>query len=71
MEKLKLIRIKNNLTFEQMAKLVGISKTYYWQIENRKRRLYYDLAVKIAAIFKLKPDDLFYDEFKHEKSISK
>jgi len=63
MEKLKELRIKNNYTFDDMAKMLGISKPYYWQIENKKRRLYYSLAKKIANIFKLKPDDIFYEEF--------
>lgn len=45
-----------------MADDCGISKSYYSQIENGKRRLYYDLAVKIAAVFHMKPDELFYDE---------
>jgi len=63
MEKLKELRIKNNYTFDDMAKMLGISKPYYWQIENKKRRLYYSLAKKIANIFNLKPDDIFYEEF--------
>jgi putative transcriptional regulator len=63
MEKLKELRTKNNYSFDDMAKMLGISKPYYWQIENKKRRLYYSLAKKIASIFKLKPDDLFYEEF--------
>ncbi len=63
MEKLKELRIKNNYSYEKMAKLLNISKPYYWQIENKKRRLSYSLAKKIANIFKLKPDDIFYDEF--------
>jgi putative transcriptional regulator len=45
-----------------MAKLLKISKTYYWQLENNKRRISYDRAVKIAAIFDLKPDEIFYAE---------
>ena len=63
MKKLKELRIKNNLNIKEMAKLVGISPTYYWQIENKSRRLYYELAVKISKIFNLKPDDIFYEEF--------
>ena len=63
MKKLKELRIKNNLTVIEIAKLIGISPTYYWQIENKDRRLYYELAVKIAKVFKLKPDDIFYDEY--------
>lgn len=63
MKKLKELRIQNNLTVKEIAKLVGISATYYWQIENKDRRLYYELAVKIAKIFKLKPDDIFLEEY--------
>jgi len=63
MKKLKELRLKNKLSVVQMASIVGISSTYYWQIENKDRRLYYELAVKIAKVFKLKPDDIFYDEF--------
>ena len=63
MEKLKELRTINNYSYEDMAKMLGLSKPYYWQIENKKRRLYYSLAKKIASIFKLKPDDIFYEEF--------
>ena len=63
MKKLKELRLKNKLSVVQMASIVGISPTYYWQIENKDRRLYYELAVKISKVFKLKPDDIFYDEF--------
>ena len=63
MSRLKELRTINNYSYEDMAKMLGISKPYYWQIENKKRRLYYSLAKKIADIFKLKPDDIFYDEF--------
>jgi putative transcriptional regulator len=63
MKKLKELRIKNNLTVKDMADLVGISQTYYWQIENKDRRLFYELAIKIAKVFNLKPDELFYEEF--------
>lgn len=59
-EKLKNIREKNGYSYEDMAKKLGISKCFYWQIEHKKRRLYYDMAKNIAKIFKLKPDDLFY-----------
>lgn len=61
MNKLKELRIKNKLTVEKMAKLVGISYTYYWQLENGQRNLYYSLAIKIAKVFNLKPDNIFFD----------
>lgn len=60
-KKLYLERKRRNLSYEDMSKMLGLSKSYYWQIENKKRRLFYDLAVKIAEIFQLKPDDLFYE----------
>lgn len=61
MNKLKKLRIENNITLKEMAKKVGISYTYYWQIENKERNLYYYVAIKIAKIFNLKPDDIFYE----------
>lgn len=64
LKKLKTMRINNHYSDSDMANMLGISKTFYWQIENGKRQLKYQMAVKIAEIFKIKPDDLFYDEFK-------
>ncbi|NLM63397.1 MAG: helix-turn-helix transcriptional regulator [Mollicutes bacterium] len=63
MIKLQQYRTEKNYTFQDMADMLNISKTYYWQLENKKRRLSYEMAVKIAALFNLKPDDLFYEEF--------
>ena len=60
--KLKEIRYKNNYTAQEVSDIVGISKAFYCQIENRKRRLSYELAVKIASVFNVKPDYLFYDD---------
>ena len=60
-EKLEAERIKYGYTYFQMAEMLGISKSYYWQIEHRNRNLYYDMAVKIAKIFNKKPDDLFFE----------
>lgn len=56
---LKKLRKENNFTIYEMANKLGISSSYYSQIENKKRRLYYDFAIKIAAIFNKKPDDIF------------
>lgn len=59
---LKELREKNNYSYEDMAIMLGISKSYYWQIEHKNRRLYYEMAKEIAKIFNLKPDDIFFDE---------
>ena len=64
MNKLKELRIKNGYSCQVMADKLKISKSFYWQIEQNQRRLSYEIAFKIAAIFKLKPDDIFYSEFK-------
>ncbi|MFK4568132.1 helix-turn-helix transcriptional regulator [Enterococcus sp. UD-01] len=59
LEKLKKIREENNYSGSDVAEMVGITKGYYSLIENGKRGLSYPLAVKIAAVFNLKPDDIF------------
>lgn len=61
LEKLKKIRESERMTYQQVADEVGISKEYYWMIENGKRGLTYSLAVKIAAVFKTRPDYIFLD----------
>ncbi len=50
------------MTAKEVAEKVGISKAFYCQIENRKRRLSYITAIKIADVFGVKPDYLFYDD---------
>lgn len=63
MNSLKELREKKGLSYEDMAKKLKISKAYYWQIEHKNRRLSYEMAKSIAAIFGLKPDDIFYEEY--------
>jgi len=62
LDKLKELRMKVGFSDSDMAKMLGISKTFYWQIENGKRGLKYIMAIRIAEIFGLKPDDLFYED---------
>jgi len=59
-EKLKEIRKKEGLTQKQIAERLNITVSFYSQIENMKKRLYYDTAIKIADIFNMRPDQLFY-----------
>jgi len=67
-KKLKLIRLNKKMTYKQVADEVGITKEYYWQIENGKRRLSYELAVKIARVFGKTPDEIFLaDELTNEE----
>lgn len=66
MSKLKKIRTKNNFTHQNMADFLGISKAFYWQLENKKRKLSYHMALRIAEVFNQKPDDIFYEDYKKE-----
>ncbi len=59
--KLVELRKEKNYSYEDMAKKLEISKCFYWQIEHKKRRLYYDMAKRIASIFNMKPDDIFFE----------
>lgn len=59
-KKLKELRIKNQISIDDMAKKLNISPSYYCLIENKKRKLYYTMAIDIANIFDKKPDEIFY-----------
>ncbi len=59
---LRTLREKNSLTYLDMAMILGISKSYYFQLEKKQRRLHYEMAKKIAKVFNLKPDDIFYKD---------
>ena len=68
MTKLKQFRKLNHYSYQQMAEIIGISKTMYWQLENKERKLTYEMAVKISAVFKMKPDQLFFNDFNDKMS---
>ena len=62
--KLKELRVRKKITSKKMAEQLGISIPFYSLIESRQRRLSYDMAVRIAHIFKTKPDKIFYEEYR-------
>ena len=61
-QKLRELRVKNKYTSQQMADKLGISKSFYSQIETGSRRLTYNMAVKISSILKRNPDFIFFDD---------
>lgn len=61
-DKLKRIRKEHSYTIYKMAEILGITPSFYSQIENKKRRLFYDTACSIASIFNMKPDQIFYEK---------
>ena len=56
---LKNLRAENKYTIYDMAKMLNISSSHYSLLENKKRNLSYEMAIKIAKIFKTKPDEIF------------
>lgn len=62
LKKLKELRMNNKISCKEIAEILNISKTYYWQIENGDRRLSYELAKKIANVFRVRPDDIFFKD---------
>ncbi|MDD3392027.1 MAG: helix-turn-helix transcriptional regulator [Bacilli bacterium] len=63
MKELEKLRILHNYNYRQMGELLGVSKTYYWQIEHEKRGLSYIMAIKIANVLHVTPDQIFYDYY--------
>jgi len=61
-DKLKELRKKKGITQKQIAEHLNITVSFYCQIENKKKKLYYDTAIKIADIFNMHPDDIFYSK---------
>lgn len=56
---LKVQREKKHISYQNMADQLGVSFQYYWMIENGKRGLSYEMAVKIASILGTTPDNIF------------
>lgn len=61
-EKLHNLRLEKGISNKDMASMLGISQSFYSQIEHKSRTLTYKMAVKIAKVFNKKPDDLFYEQ---------
>ena len=62
MERLKELRKEKGYTIYKMAELLDIAPSYYSQLENKKRRLYYETAIRIARIFNMNPDQIFLNK---------
>ncbi|WP_432664529.1 helix-turn-helix transcriptional regulator [Wukongibacter baidiensis] len=55
-------RRKENMTQEELAKLLGISKDYLSMIERGVRNPSFKLAKKIADVFSATVDDIFFEK---------
>ena len=54
-------RKKMKLTQEEVAKEIGISRSFYGLIEIGKRRPTYGMAVKLSSILNRPINELFFD----------
>jgi len=62
-EKLRKLRTSKNMTLEELAAVVGSSKAYVWQLENKKNaKPSADLLLKIANHFGESPEFFLDDE---------
>ena len=56
------LRKARGLTQEDIAKKLKVSKAYLSMIETGKRSLDYEMAIQMARIFDVKPDDVFFED---------
>ena len=67
-EKLRKIRTSRNMTQEELAAVLGSSKAYVWQLENKKNaKPTAELLLKIANHFGQSPE-FFLDDTQDEPS---
>lgn len=67
-EKLRKLRTSKNMTLEELAAVVGSSKAYVWQLENKKNaKPSAELLLKIANCFGESPE-FFLDDAQDEPS---
>lgn len=58
-EKLKSLRLENELTQEELAKKVGITRSHYTKIEVGRGNPSLPVAIKIKEVLNYINDDLF------------
>lgn len=68
--RLKTLKIKKKLTQQQLADLLGLTKSVISAYENGLRYPAYDVLIKIARIFKVSTDFLLGVEIKREIDTS-
>jgi transcriptional regulator with XRE-family HTH domain len=61
-KKLRLLREQHGLSHEQLARQLGIAKSYISHLENGKRKPGTEISIKIATYFGITVDALVRDE---------
>ena len=62
LSKFRWMRRERGLNRDTIAKKLNVSKAYLSMIETGKRSLDYKMAISMANIFDVKPDDIFFDD---------
>ena len=68
--KLKEYRLKNNMTQEQVAQLIGVDPKYISQIELGKNKCSLKLLIKFCNVFDVTPNEVLYELVNSLKSKS-
>ncbi|MFD2116391.1 helix-turn-helix transcriptional regulator [Paenibacillus yanchengensis] len=59
LDNLQKFRQSKGISYQKMAQELGITFQSYWMIENGKRGMSYEMAIKIANILETTPDNIF------------
>lgn len=68
LEKFRALRKEKGLNLEYIANQLHVSRAYISMIETGRRSLDYEMAIHMANIFHVRPDDLFLEDV--AKSLS-
>lgn len=65
--RLRLIRLRKErkMTQQQVAEVLGITRSFYGMIETGDRNPTLDLAKRIAELFQVDIEEIFFDEKSH------
>lgn len=60
------LRKERNMTQQEIADLLGITRSFYGMIETGDRNPTLDLAKRIAELFNVNIEEIFFDQKCHE-----
>ena len=62
LSKFRYLRKERGLNLEDIARELKVSKAYISMIETGKRSLDYEMAIQMARIFDIRPDEIFFED---------
>lgn len=70
-EKIRKLRIDNNMTQEALADRLGVTREYIGRVERGRNGISIDMAIGMSEIFEVKIEDVLAVEDKKEKNREK